>query len=159
MFHPAMGWVWGNEPLPDGAVKAFRVLEDKGGLYDFVGDTRTKYVPIDEQVDLELGNDLEVRIQPKLMNWEKLDLRFDRDGNVSGWTIRETWEVELQNSREIPVTVDIRRNFAGDWTIESRQAYEMIDAGKVKFELPLAAGEKKSFAYAVTTNFGANVRR
>src|ERR1051326_334286 len=48
----------GNEPLPDGAVKAFRfITPDK--LYSFVGRTNVKYIPINEQVEMELGNDLE----------------------------------------------------------------------------------------------------
>src|SRR5437899_7684892 len=71
----------GNEPLPDGAVKAFRfVADDK--LYGFVGATSVKYIPIDEQVDLELGEDLEVLVKPTLMDWRKIDLRFDNWGNV-----------------------------------------------------------------------------
>ncbi len=53
----------GSEPLPDGAVKAFRfVTDDK--LYGFVGATAVKYIPVNEQVDLELGEDLEVLVKP-----------------------------------------------------------------------------------------------
>jgi len=48
----------GDEPLPDGAVKAFRFLTDDK-LYAFVGNTAVKYIPVNEQVDLELGNDIE----------------------------------------------------------------------------------------------------
>jgi hypothetical protein len=148
----------GNEPLPDGLVTAFRfVTEDQ--LYSFVGRTRTKYIPINEEVDLELGRDQEVLIKPKLMNWEKTDIRFDKDGNVAGWTIKETWEVEVQNSREINVVLDIRRNFAGDWTIASEAPHERVDANKVKFVVPLEPREKKSFRYEVTTRHGLNVSR
>ncbi len=107
----------GKEPLPDGQVKAFRLIsEDK--LYAFVGRTSVKYIPINETVELELGNDREVLVKPTLMNWEKTDVQFDNHGNVKGWTIKETWEVELQNSKEIDVVLDMRRNFAGDWSID-----------------------------------------
>ena len=47
----------GKEPLPDGAVKAFRFVSDDL-LYAFVGRTAVKYIPINEFVELELGNDL-----------------------------------------------------------------------------------------------------
>src|SRR5205085_2003836 len=90
----------GNEPLPDGAVKAFRVVSDDQ-WYAFVGRTSVKYIPVEEQVDLELGNDLEVMIKPTLVNWIKTDLSFDNRGNVKGWTTKESWEVEVQNSKEI----------------------------------------------------------
>ena len=36
---------------------------------------------------MELGNDLEVRVEPKLMNWQKNSIHFDNMGNVDGWTI------------------------------------------------------------------------
>ena len=148
----------GNEPLPDGAVKAFRFISpDK--LYAFVGRTAVKYIPIGEEVEMELGNDLEVLVKPKLMNWEKSDLRFDANGNVKGWTIKETWEIEIQNSKEIDITLDIRRNFAGDWTLETAAKYEKVDANKVKFVLPLKPGEKQKITYDLTTRQGINVQR
>jgi hypothetical protein len=148
----------GNEPLPNGDVKAFRFLtSDK--LYAFVGRTNVKYIPIDEKVEMELGNDLEVRVEPKLMNWGKTDLRFDKDGNVAGWTIKETWQIEVQNSKEIDVVLDVRRNFTGDWSIDTNAKYEKVDANKMKFVLPLKPREKQTFTYDLTTRYGTNVTR
>ncbi len=148
----------GTEPLPDGAVKAFRFITDDK-LYALVGRTSVKYIPVNESVEMELGNDLEVMTKPTLMNWEKTNVEFDGNGNVKGWTIKETWEVEVQNSKEIGVMLDIRRNFAGDWTLKTDASYEKVDATKVKFVLPLKPGEKQKFTYEVTTNHGTNVRR
>jgi hypothetical protein len=148
----------GTEPLPDGSVQAFRLVSpDK--LYAYVGSTQVKYIPINETVELELGPDPEVRVEPKLMNWEKVDLRFDREGDVAGWTIRERWEMEVQNSRDIPVVLDIRRNFAGDWSLTTETAHEKVDANKVKFVLPLQPREKKVVRYEVVTRYGLNVTR
>src|SRR5688572_10431834 len=117
----------GNEPLPDGDVKAFRVVSDDQ-LYAFVGRTGVKYIPVNEQVELELGNDLEVTVKPALVNWIKTDIQFDQRGNVKGWTIKETWEIQVQNSKEIDVVLDIRRNFAGDWTLNTQAQYDKLDA-------------------------------
>ena len=148
----------GNEPLPDGDVKAFRFTTDDR-LYAFVGRTSVKYIPVNESVEMELGNDLEVLVKPSLMNWEKADVQFDNQGNVKGWTIKETWQVEVQNSKDIDVMLDIRRNFSGDWTLKTGAKYEKLDATKVKFKLPLKPREKQSFSYEVTMNFGANVMK
>jgi len=148
----------GKEPLPDGAVKAFRFTTDDK-LYAFVGRTAVKYIPIDEFVELELGNDLEVAVKPVLMDWQKTDVQFDNDGNVKGWTTKETWEIEVQNSKEIPVTLDIRRNFAGDWTLTSAQKYENVDKTKVKFVLPVASRAKQKFTYELVTRHGTNATR
>ena len=146
----------GAEPLPDGDVKAFRLTTDDQ-LYAFVGRTSVKYIPINEQVDLELGNDLEVMVKPTLMNWVKSDVQFDNQGKVKGWTIKETWEFEFQNSKNIDVELDIRRTFKGDWSLVTAAKYERMDATKVKFVLSLKAREKQKFTYELTIRHGTNV--
>jgi len=148
----------GTEPLPDGAVKAFRFITDDN-LYAFVGSTAVKYIPVNERVDLELGNDLEVRVKPALMDWTKTDLQFDNNGNVKGWTTKETWEIEVQNSKEIDVALDIRRTFQGDWSLETQAAYEKVDATKIKFVVPLKPKEKRTLAYTVTVRHGTNATK
>ena len=148
----------GKEPLPDGQVAVFRTVADDQS-YALVGRTAVKYIPVNEEVELELGPDPEVRVQPMLANWEKTDLRFDNEGNVKGWTIRETWRVEVQNSREIEVVLDIRRNLPGDWSLKTEAAYETVDAHKVKFLRPLKPREKQEFIYEVTTRWGTNATR
>ncbi len=87
-----------------------------------------KYIPVNETVELELGNDPEVLIKPTLMDWQKTDIKFDQNGNVSGWTIKETWQFEVQNSKDIDVVLDIRRNFSGDWDLETEAEREKVDA-------------------------------
>lgn len=148
----------GNEPLPDGSVMAFRFVTPDN-LLGFVGRTNVKYIPIGEQVEMELGNDQEVMVKPTLMDWQKLDIRFDQWGGVVGWTIKEKWQFELQNSKDIDVVLDIRRNFAGDWTLKTDAKYEDVDAHKVKFVLPMKTREKKMFTYELTTRYGTSATR
>jgi hypothetical protein len=148
----------GTEPLPDGDVKAFRFFTDDK-LYAFVGRTAVKYIPVNEQVELELGNDLEVLAKPTLMNWVKTGMQFDHNGNVKGWTIKENWEIEVQNSKDISVTLDIRRNFQGDWSLATDAKYEKVDATKVKFVLPLKPREKQKFSYELTTLYGTSASK
>jgi len=148
----------GKEPLPDGGVIAFRTVSDDL-LSAFVGRTAVKYIPIDEVVELELGADLEVSVRPTLMNWTKTDVRFDQWGNVIGWTTTETWKIEVQNSKEIPVKVDVRRRFDGDWSLTTRAEYTAIDAQKVKFVSTLSPRQQLAWEYQVTTRHGTNARR
>jgi hypothetical protein len=148
----------GQEPLPDGAVKAVRRASEDG-LYQYLGATQVKYIPIRETVELELGNDPEVMIKPVLLDWQKVEIKFDQHGNVSGWTTKETWQFEVQNSKTIEVMLDIRRNFSGDWTLATEAPHEKVDANKVKFLLPLKAREKQILTYELTTRNGVNVTR
>ena len=139
-------------------MKAFRFVTDDQ-LYGFVGRTAVKYIPINEQVDLDLGPDSEVQVASKLMNWQKTDLAFDNWGDIKGWTIKETWQIELQNSKEIDALVDIRRNFSGDWSIDTQAKYERLDASKTRFVVPLKPNQKQSFSYTITTRHGTNATR
>ena len=148
----------GSEPLPDGAVKAFRFVSDDK-LYAFVGHTSVKYIPINESVELELGNDLEVSVKPTLIDWQKTDVQFDNVSNVKGWTTKTTWEIEVQNSNDIPAVLDIRRNFSGDWTLTTTANYDKLDANKVKFVVPLAPRAKQKFTYELVTRNGTNATR
>jgi hypothetical protein len=148
----------GKEPLPDGEVIAFHTVSDDL-LSAFVGRTAVKYIPVDELVELELGTDLEVSVRPTLMNWTKTDVAFDQWGNVIGWTTTETWRIEVQNSKEIPVKVDMRRQFAGDWNLNTLAAYESVDAQKVKFVSTLTPRQQLSWEYQMTTRHGTNARR
>ncbi len=148
----------GKEPLPDGTVKAFRTIS-ADQLLGFVGSTSVKYIPINETVEMELGNDREVLVKSKLMNWAKTDIAFDNSGNVKGWTTKETWEIEVQNSKDIDVMLDVRRNCNGDWSLSSEASYEKVDATKVKFLLPLKPRAKQTFSYEVTMRHGTNSTR
>ena len=157
-FTNAVASQLGKEPLPDGEVKAFRIAT-ADNLYQFIGRTLVKYIPINEAVEMELGPDREVMIKPTLMNWIKTDVGFDTKGNVKGWTTKETWEVELQNSKDIGVVVDVRRNFNGDWSLATQAIFEKVDATKVKFVLPLKAREKQKFTYELTVRHGTNATK
>jgi hypothetical protein len=148
----------GNQPLPDGQVKAFRVAS-ADGLYSFVGQTRLKYIPVNETVELELGADPEVLVKPVLTDWRKDNLKFDNNGNIVGWTETQNWRLETQNSKEIDVTLDIRRNLPGDWSLSSATAYEKVDAQKIKFTFPLKSKEKRTIEYELVTQHGTNAAR
>lgn len=78
---------------------------------------------------------------------------------MQGWTIKETWQVEAQNTKDIDVMLDVRRNFSGDWTLVTDAKYEKVDATKVKFVLPLKAREKQTFTYELTTRHGSSVTK
>jgi hypothetical protein len=93
------------------------------------------------------------------MNWTKTDVAFDQWGNVIGWTTAETWKIEVQNSKEIPVKIDVRRRFEGDWSLNTRAEYTAIDAQKVKFVSTLAPRQQLTWEYQVTTRHGTNARR
>ena len=83
---------------------------------------------------------------------------FDKDGDISGWDEMRTFEIEVKNTREIPVKVEIKRNFdTSAWDLEKSGdfgEYEKVDLDTVKFQLELNAHERKQFRYILTTHHG-----
>ena len=143
----------GDTPLPDGMVKIFRQTNADSNL-SYVGGTSTKYIPVDEDVELNLGIARLVNVEPKLMNSKTENYTFDRDGNINGYDEIQTWQIEVTNSRKLPVEIEITRNFnTAYWTIEAID-YEKLDLTRIRFERELEPQTSKTIGYTVTIYHG-----
>ena len=147
----------GETPIPGGMLKVYRSVGDAGHL-SYTGQSSFKYVPVDEDVELNLGAVANVVVEPKLMNFESRNHTFDRAGNVSGWDEIRTFEVEVKNTRDIAVKVEIQRNFNTqywDLTIAGDSgSFEKMDLDTVKFTLTLEPGSIRKFGYTLRTYQG-----
>jgi len=153
----------GETPIPNGNVKIYSRADDLGHL-SYVGGTSVKYIPVDEEVELNLGPARLVKVEPKLMDFKTANYRFDRRGNVAGWDEIRTWRIETTNTRELPVEIEITREFdtpAWDLVLvdpasvgDDAIAYEKHDATHARFTLSRRPGSKWTFGYAVTTYHG-----
>ena len=147
----------GETPIPGGMLKVYRNAGDAGHL-SYTGQSSFKYIPVDEDVELNLGAVANVVVEPKLMNFETENYRFDRRGDVSGWDEISTFAIEVRNTRDIQVRVEIKRNFnTGYWDLtrsgDSGQ-FEKEDQGTVKFTLMLEPRSTGQFGYVLRTYHG-----
>ncbi|WP_372808672.1 DUF4139 domain-containing protein [Pontiella sp.] len=149
----------GETPIPGGSMRVFRLTGEAAHLA-FEGQSSFKYIPIDEKVELDLGRVENVIVEPKRMKQATANHRFDRKGNVSGWDEIHDFEVEVRNTRPVPVKVEIKCNLGSTyWKIEKAGdfgTFEKDDADTVKFTLELPPESKKTFTYQLTTNHGDN---
>jgi hypothetical protein len=147
----------GETPIPGGVLKVYRTAGSQRHL-SYVGQSSFKYIPVNEDVELNLGVVSDITVEPELMDFRTDNYRFDRRGNVAGWDEVRTFEVTVKNTREIPVKVEIRRNFATTyWTLERTgqiDEFEKIDADTVEFNLLLEPRSQRKFQYTVTTYHG-----
>ena len=138
-------------------LKVYRSVDDKGHL-SYTGQSSFKYIPVDEDVELNLGPVADVVVEPTLMDFKTENYRFDRHLDVDGWDEVHTFKVEVKNTREIPVKVEIRCNFdTSYWTLAKSGdfgEYEKVDLDTVKFTLSLQPRAAKKFEYIVTTYHG-----
>ena len=148
----------GETPIPGGAMKVYRDLSDKKHL-SYTGQSSFKYIPVNEKVELNLGAVKNIVVKPTLMNKKTENYRYNNKGNISGWDEIQTWKMEIKNTRDIPVEIEIKRNFQTNyWDIETKQKYEKHDKDTIKIKLKLKPGENKNFQYTLTKYHGDNTR-
>ena len=147
----------GDTPIPGGMLKVYRGADAQGHL-SYTGQSSFKYIPVDEDVELNLGPVADVVVEPKLMDFATDNYDFDRKGNISGWDEIRKFKVEVKNTRGIPIKVEIKRNFGTSyWDLKKTGdfgKYEKVDKDTVKFTLTLKPASAKKFEYVLTTYHG-----
>ena len=147
----------GDTPIPGGMLKVYRDAGDEGHL-SYTGQSSFKYIPVDEDVELNLGAVADIVAEPKLMDFETENYEFDRRGNVTGWDEIRTFEVEVKNTRDIGIKVEIKRNFNTSYWQLTKSGdfgeFEQVDMDTVKFTLELKPRSAKKFEYVLRTYHG-----
>ena len=144
----------GQTPIPNGDVKIYGTADSEGFL-SYVGGANIKYIPVNEEIELNLGPARLVKVEPKLMNFKTDNYMFDRRGNVAGWDEIRTWKIEISNTRQLPIEIEITRGFGtAYWTIQSDAAYEKYDTTHARFKSNLQPESKLIIEYTVTTYHG-----
>jgi hypothetical protein len=152
----------GVEPIPGGLVKVYRRVDDAGHL-SYVGARDTRYLPKGEDAHLELGPTRQVSVTPTRMeiatdNFEWQTPGHGRADTITGWDETRVVKVEVANTRDLPVQVEVRRNFStASWDLETDGdpgAYTRQDKDTAQFTLDLEPGERREFRYTVVLRHG-----
>ncbi len=147
----------GETPLPDGDVKIYSRIDDQKHLA-YVGGTETKYIPVGEKVELDLGPARLVKVEPVLMDVRTENHTFDNRGNVTGWDEVCTWKIEIANARTLPVEIEITRGFdTPQWELHllgQTATFEKYDLTHARFKLTVGPRSKEVLTYTVTTYHG-----
>jgi len=162
----------GDTPIPGGAMRVYRGTGEEQRLA-YLGQSDFKYIPVGEEVELDLGPVQNVIVEPKLMKVATDNFTFLRgtpsfrnpesgpaNGDITGWDEIRDYQVEVRNTRPVPVKVEIKRNISTTyWKLEKAGdfgTYEKDDADTVKFTLELPPESEKTFTYTLTTYHGDN---
>ena len=142
----------GDTPLPDGRINVFRHAEDADHLH-FLGADDTRYIPVGQNVELNLGIAREVRVEPTLMNFSKENFIFNNDGNIIGFDEVRTYETTVRNLSRRPAKLEIRRNIdTRFWQIENHAgpaAPETIDLDTFEYRLTLEPRTSATLSYDI----------
>ncbi len=145
----------GQTPLPGGLIKVFRTVDRQERL-SYVGADSSKYIPVDQKVELELGPAMKVQVEPKVVDYRKQNIVYDAQGDVSGLDEVKKYLIELKNHRDLPVTLEITRNFdTHHWDLRNMQVpeaadYERVDQDTVRYTVPMRPHTEAELRYELT---------
>ncbi len=144
----------GETPIPGGRLKVYRNVGQEGHL-SYTGQSEFKYIPVNEEVELNLGAVANVVVEPKLMDFKTENYRFDSDSDIIGWDEIRSYEIEIRNTRDIAIKVEIKRNFPTQfWQFTGNNNYEEYDADTIKFTLEMQPTSKETLTYTLRTYHG-----
>lgn len=145
----------GATPLPNGDVTVYRQLDQEQHL-SYVGSSTAQYIPIGQEVELQLGVSPQVKVEAIIMNTQTTNYVFDHKGNISGFDKIQQWEIELENNRDLPIEIEIfRHTDHAYWEIVNdiviTNYYEKVDVDTFKYRLTLEPYAKQTLKYTLTS--------
>ena len=147
----------GTTPLPDGLVRTFR---DNGrdGL-SFLGQQRNKYVPIKEDIELNVGTDDEVVHERKMMKAVRSNFIFDyKPPRVVGWHEQRFYREEIRNYKAKAIRMEVRHRIGGHIELVAETA-KLHDYQTVEFTFDVKPRSKFSWEYNYTQYFGRHAKQ
>ncbi len=113
----------GLSPLPNGMVKLYSEYKNKDLAY--VGGTETKYVPIGDRVEVNVGPDKDITIKRHLKDQKifnilsrqykrRLDDQFVLYYDLVDYDETYYYEEELVSGKPLPAKVEVERHFDAD---------------------------------------------
>ena len=110
----------GLSPLPNGTVRLFSEYKNKDLAY--VGGTETKYVPIGDRVEVNVGPDKDITIQRRVKDQKignvvarqykrRLDNDFVLYYDLMDYDETFFYEEEMVSGKPVPAKIEVERQF------------------------------------------------
>jgi hypothetical protein len=98
------------------------------------------------------------------MDYRTKNYVFDFKGNISGYDQIKTWQLKLENNRDLPVDIEIFQHFPHSyWKIKNPQKlpghYKKVDLDTIKYRLTLPARTKEYLLNYTLTLFEGERRQ
>ncbi|MDH4203025.1 MAG: hypothetical protein OEV87_09030 [Phycisphaerae bacterium] len=148
----------GETPIPEGNIKIYRNLNDAQNL-SYVGGSNIKYIPVNEDIELNLGPARLVKVEPVLIDQKTENHTFDPKGNIDGWDDIETYKVTIANTRDIPIDIEITWNMGTDaWeldyvdtasTAKDAITYKKHDKNRARYMMTVRPKSEKVFGHTI----------
>lgn len=125
-------------PLPKGTIRAYQSSMD--GSKVFIGEDRVGHTPVNRDVKLKLGKSFDVKVERTLVD----------SYNVSNKTWRQSWEIEVHNSKKASQKITLHERFPADWEIvSSSHEYKKNSARNISFDIKVEPESVRTVKYEV----------
>lgn len=129
-------------PMPKGGVRVFQ--RDSQGSVQMLGEDQIQHTPKEEKLSLLVGRVFDVVVSRKRTNFTR----------ISDRSVRESFEIEVRNRKDVPETVELMERHWGDWSIvQKSMEFTKEDAVTAVFRPMLKAGEVRKVTYTVETKW------
>jgi hypothetical protein len=147
----------GDSPLPDGLIRVFRET-GQGGLSFYVAQS-TKYIPIKEKIELNVGKDDQLVYEQVILDVARMNFVYDLD-SVVGWDETRKWQEEIRNYRSKPIKLEIRHELPGDidFSMEPVKA-KLYDFQTVEYTVVVEPGKTPKYASQGMFHMGRNQKQ
>jgi hypothetical protein len=152
----------GESPLPDGTIRVFRE-NGREGLSFFTAQT-TKYIPIKEKIELNVGQDNQIVYERVVLDLARQNFLYDEKVRprpvVVGWDETRKWQEEIRNYRDKPIKMEVRHVLPGDVEFSMQgSAVKLYDFHTPEYVLELGAGQKQKWLSEGTFHFGRSKKQ
>ncbi|MHC5199077.1 MAG: hypothetical protein ACYSO1_03035, partial [Planctomycetota bacterium] len=148
----------GETPIPEGNIKIYRNVNEAQNL-SYIGGSNIKYIPVNEDIELNLGPARLVKVEPILMESKTENHTFDTNGNIDGWDDIESYKVTITNTRDIPIDIEITWNMGTDaWeltyvdpasTADDAIIYKKHDKSRARYTMTVQPRSEKVFGHTI----------
>jgi len=165
----------GTTPLPDGTVRVFKD-NGRGGL-SYLAQQNTKYIPIGDKIELNLGVDPEVIFELIKLRVFRNELwlrigststyrKVGGDGEIrvenarlTGWDDHEIYTQRIRNYTNKPIEVEIRRTFPGHILFLSQLQPKLHDYQTVEFVARVAPAKRADLLFEILRKQGTSAKQ
>lgn len=129
-------------PLPAGRLRINKQDTADGSL-EFIGEDVIQHTPKNEDLRVRLGNAFDVVAERR-----RTDYRVDTGAK----TLRESFEIQVRNHKETPVTVNVKEVLYRwvNWDLmEASHEFDKLDARTVQFPVDVPADGEATLRYEV----------
>jgi hypothetical protein len=136
-------------PMPAGIFKVYQ--EDSSGSTQLLGEDRIEHTPREERLSLRVGAAFDIIAERVRTDFEWLR-RNQNSPSGYNWGVRETFEIELRNRKEVADTVHVIERHWGDWeVIETSQPFEELSSNAFQYVVDLEPNEVKTVTFTIET--------